>query len=131
MPKPCRWKTTHIYLLIYNLCFVLYHYIIVHDENIQQMFWREHITFIASSAPGTRAIVLKRCLMGWRIFILFEEKPTIGGEHWTGFAWHDDISLFKLPNSSIQSLLNWLKWNTIPSQMGAWLYICPIWLYNH
>ncbi len=37
--------------------------------------------------------------------IFSEEKPTIAGEHWTGYAWDDDILWLKVSDSSVQSYL--------------------------
>ncbi len=37
----------------------------------------------------------------------------------------------QMSNTCIQMFLKCLKWYTIPSQMCAQSYLCPIWPYNH
>ncbi len=69
-----------VYTLLLMMMSLLLCFVCIMDYIINWLYISVYTIFTPTSAPGTNTIVLKNC---WRIFILFEQRPIIAGEHWS------------------------------------------------
>ncbi len=65
--------------------------------------------FIPFSAPSASSHS-KEVLNVLKNSYIYLGEPTIAGEYCTSFIWDCNISWLKVPDSSVQSFLKWLKW---------------------
>ncbi len=71
--------------------------VFVYRKNIRILKKMKHICLIHLIIPPGEYIMCKISCS-----ILFEEKPTIAREHWTIFAWEDDILWLNVSDSAFR-----------------------------